>query len=209
MAPRQAALAVLGCAGLWLGWSLLVGTLANRVPLAWLRAAAAAPVRHGDRPPLHRYERLWAIRRWKAWIPDAGGALPGGIPKASLARRDPQALLRLLAETRRAEWVHWALWPAWTLTLLWLPPAGVALNLLFATLFNLPCVLLQRYNRLRLQRLLSRLKAPPIPPGAPAHRPGPDPHCAGPAPTDGFPPPARSHRVARQRRPGAAGEPPG
>jgi glycosyl-4,4'-diaponeurosporenoate acyltransferase len=30
----------------------------------------------------------------------------------------------------------------------------VLLNLVFASLFNLPCLLLQRYNRLRLQRML-------------------------------------------------------
>jgi glycosyl-4,4'-diaponeurosporenoate acyltransferase len=32
------------------------------------------------------------------------------------------------------------------------------LNLLFASLFNLPCLLLQRYNRLRLQRLLQEME---------------------------------------------------
>ena len=82
----------------------------------------------------------------------------GGIRKASLARREPQALRRLIAETRRAELVHWALWPAWLGTALWLPPTGVLLNLLFASLFNLPCLLLQRYNRLRLQRLLQEME---------------------------------------------------
>ena len=50
--------------------------------------------------------------------------------------------------------MHWALWPAWLGTALWLPPSGVLLNLVFASLFNLPCLLLQRYNRLRLQRML-------------------------------------------------------
>jgi glycosyl-4,4'-diaponeurosporenoate acyltransferase len=103
---------------------------------------------------LAAYQRCLQIRRWKRWIPDAGNALPGGITKASLARRDHQALLRLVAETRRAELVHWALWPLWLLTVLWLPAPGVVLNLLFATVFNLPCLLLQRYNRLRLQQLL-------------------------------------------------------
>jgi glycosyl-4,4'-diaponeurosporenoate acyltransferase len=34
----------------------------------------------------------------------------------------------------------------------------VLLNLLFASLFNLPCLLLQRYNRLRLQRLLQEME---------------------------------------------------
>jgi glycosyl-4,4'-diaponeurosporenoate acyltransferase len=113
-------------------------------------------------------QRRLKIRRWKHWIPDAGNALPGGITKASLARRDQPALLRLMAETRRAELVHWALWPLWLLTLLWLPGPGVAFNAVFATLFNLPCLLLQRYNRLRLQLLLAR-RTPAL--RSPANRP--------------------------------------
>ena len=99
-------------------------------------------------------------------MPDAGNALPGGITKASLARRDQPALLRLMAETRRAELVHLALWPFWLVTALWLPPEGVLINLLFATLFNLPCLWLQRYNRLRLRRILELplpVAGPPLP----------------------------------------------
>ena len=158
MAAGDAPLKVLATAGLWLGWSLLVGLLANRLPLAWLCDPTDGT--SGKRQPTspRRYERWLAIRRWKPWIPDAGHALPGGIRKASLARRDPEALRRLIGETRRAELVHWALWPAWLPSALWLPPAGVAFNLLFATAFNLPCLLLQRYNRRRLQRLLVRFE---------------------------------------------------
>lgn len=159
MAQADATLLVLATAGLWLGWSLLVGSLANRLPLAWL-CAPEDGAGSSQRPPAARRDGRWlAIRRWKRWIPDAGDALPGGIRKASLARRDPAALQRLIGETRRAELVHWVLWPAWLVTALWLPPAGVALNGLFATLFNLPCLLLQRYNRRRLQRLLARFAA--------------------------------------------------
>jgi len=151
-APRL----VLATAALWLGWSLLVGTLANLVPLAWLSDPLDAAAGDRRRRSPQSYERWLAIRRWKPWIPDAGNALPGGIRKASLARRDPDALGRLIAETRRAELVHWGLWPAWLVTALWLPPPGVVINLLFATAFNLPCLLLQRYNRRRLQRVVSR-----------------------------------------------------
>jgi glycosyl-4,4'-diaponeurosporenoate acyltransferase len=81
------------------------------------------------------------------------------VPKASLVRRDPVALRRLVVETHRAELVHWLLWPAGLLTALWLPPAGVLVNVVFATLFNLPCVLLQRFNRGRLRRCLARMSA--------------------------------------------------
>ena len=53
----------------------------------------------------------------------------------------------------------WLLWPAGLLSALWLPPEGVAVNLVFGTLFNLPCVLLQRFNRWRLRRCLARMGA--------------------------------------------------
>jgi glycosyl-4,4'-diaponeurosporenoate acyltransferase len=136
----------------WLLWSLLVGGLANRLPIRWL--SASHPSAGWESPAF--YERHLAIRRWKPWLPDAGDALPGGLRKASLARRDPAQLERLVLETRRAELVHGALWPFWIVTSLWLPPAGVLVNLGFACAFNLPCLLVQRYNRLRLGRTLRR-----------------------------------------------------
>lgn len=145
----------------WLLASLLVGLLANRLPERWLRAGRGA-----EQPAGERRARDWptatppGIRIWKRWIPDAGPALPGGIAKASLVGRDPAALSRLLLEMRRAELVHWSLWAAGLLTALWLPPAGVLVNLLFATGFNLPCLLLQRFNHRRVLRLLARAKHP-------------------------------------------------
>jgi glycosyl-4,4'-diaponeurosporenoate acyltransferase len=151
MAP-DLLLPVWSSAAFWLLLSLLVGLLANQLPERWLRppgrALGRGPV---AMPP--------GIRRWKRWIPDAGPALPGGVSKASLVRRDPVLLRRLMLETRRAELVHWLLWPAGLLTALWLPADGVLVNLLFATLFNLPCLLLQRFNRRRLQRCLARIAA--------------------------------------------------
>ena len=143
----------------WLLASLLVGLLANQLPGRWLEGSGAcrAPARAQSprRPPPDPV----AIRIWKRWIPDAGDALPGGVRKASLVRRDREALRLLLIETRRAELVHWALLPAGLLTALWLPPPGVLLNLLFAVLFNIPCLLLQRWNRSRLLHCLARIRA--------------------------------------------------
>jgi glycosyl-4,4'-diaponeurosporenoate acyltransferase len=161
MAPLSPLLPVAACAALWLGWCVVVGALANQLPQPWLTTCPPDPAGPSGWIPLAVYERWLGIRAWKRWIPDAGAALPGGIRKASLARRDPGALQRLIVETRRAELVHWAIWPAWLATALWLPPRGVLLNLLFATLFNLPCLLLQRYTRQRLQLCLRRLTTTP------------------------------------------------
>lgn len=154
MTVTTAAMVVLSSAGFWLLASLLVGALANRLPSRWLEVAPERPPvpAHTAAPP--------GIRRWKRWIPDAGAALPGGVAKASLVSRDPCGLERLVIETRRAELVHWALGAAGLLTALWLPLPAVVGNLLFATGFNLPCLLLQRFNRRRLLRCLARAQRP-------------------------------------------------
>lgn len=148
-------MAVLSIALGWLLWSVGVGALANRLPANWLARSRVLWKRPWPET-LQSYERRWAIRRWKPWLPDAGNALPNGVAKASLVSRDRRNLERLVLETRRAELVHLALWLFWIVTALWLPPVGVLINLGFATVFNLPCLWVQRYNRLRLQQLLAR-----------------------------------------------------
>jgi glycosyl-4,4'-diaponeurosporenoate acyltransferase len=153
----QDLLPLISSAAFWLGVALLVGLLANQVPSRWLSSRALGPPSASPQDRGRAAAGAPGIRIWKRWIPDAGGALPGGVPKASLVRRDPVALRRLVVETHRAELVHWLLWPAGLLTALWLPPAGVLVNVVFATLFNLPCVLLQRFNRGRLRRCLARM----------------------------------------------------
>ena len=151
----SASQALVQCALGWLSWSLLVGALANRVPASWL-VGGHWFWRRPWRESLQCFERRLAIRRWKGWFPDAGNALPKGVAKAALVGRDPADLELLLLETRRAELVHLLLWPFWIVTSSWLEPAGVLLNLLFACGFNLPCIWIQRYNLLRLIRLLER-----------------------------------------------------
>lgn len=155
------ALAVLACALGWLLWSLLIGWLAHRLPPqaldndTWLTGPRPWPESRSG------FEKRLAIRRWKSLLPDAGTAFPGGVAKNSLVGRDRATLQRLLAETRRAELVHLALWHFWIVTALWLPPAGVLINLVFATLFNVPCLWLQRYTHLRVEHALQALNSRP------------------------------------------------
>ena len=146
-------LAALACALGWSVWSVLVGWLAHLLPQAALSGDTWLTRRPWPETK-QLYQQRLGIQHWKSFLPDAGNALPGGVLKNSLVSRDAATLHRLVEETRRAELVHLAIWPFWIATALWLPPAGVLINLIFATLFNLPCLWLQRYNRLRLQPLL-------------------------------------------------------
>lgn len=102
------------------------------------------------------YERL-GVKSWKGRLPDAGPWFAGGFSKAGLASRSPDYLRRFLAETCRGELAHWlAMLPA-PFFFLWNRPWVGGLMVAYALAGNLPCVIAQRYNRRRLERLLKLL----------------------------------------------------
>jgi glycosyl-4,4'-diaponeurosporenoate acyltransferase len=103
------------------------------------------------------YVRVFRIRRWKHWLPEAGALFRGGYDKSRLPVRRADAYRRYAAETRRAELGHWLALAAGPAFFLWNPwPAGLLLQV-YAIVANGPCILSQRYNRLRVQRALARM----------------------------------------------------
>jgi len=104
------------------------------------------------------YVRFLRIKRWKRWLPEAGNLFAGGFDKRHLTGRDAASLATYARETRRAELGHvLAMLPA-PLFFLWNPwYVGVAM-LVYAVVANGPCIASQRYNRLRLLRILGFLR---------------------------------------------------
>jgi glycosyl-4,4'-diaponeurosporenoate acyltransferase len=151
--------AVLVDIAVWCVWGVAVGYLFHRLPAA--RFAA------GDRltriRAWERDGRLWsdrlAIRRWKDRLPEAGSLFAGGFSKRHLRTRRRAHLERFVAETRRAEWVHWTVLAIAPAFFLWNPPWLAAVMVVYGVAANLPCILVQRYNRARLERLLERVGA--------------------------------------------------
>lgn len=102
------------------------------------------------------YETVFRIRAWKAFLPDGAKLFKDGFPKGQLAARDDAYLDRFVRETRRGEAVHGAVILASALFFLWNPPAVAVWMVVYALVANLPCMVLQRYNRIRMQRVLNR-----------------------------------------------------
>ena len=99
-------LQVVACILVWLGASAGWGYLGPRLPTSrfdhdtwWSRLRG--PERGG-----RLYERL-GIKRWKDRLPEAGALYSGGFSKRDLTSHDRAHLERFVAETRRAEAVHW------------------------------------------------------------------------------------------------------
>jgi glycosyl-4,4'-diaponeurosporenoate acyltransferase len=142
------------CVGGWTAWSFLVGYVGHRLPLKFLETDTCLTQPRPWGEERHWYDRVLRIKRWKDRLPEAGDFFPGGVRKSSVGGRDCVVLSRFAAETRRAEYVHIVIWLFWLVTMLWTPGWGVLVNLVVGTAFNLPCLWVQRYNRLRLQHLL-------------------------------------------------------
>lgn len=102
------------------------------------------------------YERSLVIRRWKDKLPDGGSWISGGFSKRSLQSGHTEYLSRFTAETRRGELAHWMMLLPIPLFFLWNNAFGMIVILIYSLIANIPCILVQRYNRSRLLKAMSR-----------------------------------------------------
>ena len=107
------------------------------------------------------YRDRLRIERWKSRLPERGAAF-GGFAKRSVAAGDTQVLQQFVVETRRAEHAHWGMAAGVALTVLWNPWWAFPVNAAVAAGSNLPCIAVQRYNRARLLRVLTRSSRPAV-----------------------------------------------
>jgi glycosyl-4,4'-diaponeurosporenoate acyltransferase len=141
-------------AAVWASWGTAIGWAAARAPDA--RFAADGPITRIRR--WERHGRTWervGVRRWKDAVPELG-ALFGGTTKRRLPGRGRAGLEQLAVETRRAELVHW--WAPLPIVVmpLWNPAWLMVAMVGYAVVANGPCIVIQRYNRARISRLLGR-----------------------------------------------------
>jgi glycosyl-4,4'-diaponeurosporenoate acyltransferase len=137
-----------GCLAIQMGFAWAF----TRMPAAWFHPSRAfAWERDG-----HFYEAAFRIKKWKHHLPDAARWFAGGFAKGTLAGKQRDYLERFIRETWRGELCHWAAIVCEPVLFLWNPWWGDGVILVYALAANLPCVLVQRHNRARFQRLLLR-----------------------------------------------------
>lgn len=101
------------------------------------------------------YEKL-RIRQWQNLVPDMSRILPWIMPSKQFSHNGFTALPRMIQETCVAEFIHLFLAFSGLFCIrLWKGVGGWVLAILYF-LGNLPYVLIQRYNRPRLRRVLRR-----------------------------------------------------
>jgi glycosyl-4,4'-diaponeurosporenoate acyltransferase len=144
-------------AALWAAWSALCGYVAHRLRPDTLARDGVLRIRRFERDG-RVYERGLRIKSWKDALPEAGSLFGGGFSKRRLVRHDRAYLERFVVETRRAELTHWGILALSPVFFAW-NPWWLALAMLgYGIGANVPCLLVQRYNRCRLTRILG----PPV-----------------------------------------------
>jgi glycosyl-4,4'-diaponeurosporenoate acyltransferase len=142
---------------LWLVIHLGMSYVAQRLPDSWFeqdnlwyQARRFESIRF--------YERRLKIKTWKKYLPDGARLFQGGFEKRNLQERSLPYYRTFVRETRRAEFAHLIQILPVALFVLFNPPWAMAVLLVYSLAMNLPCMITQRYNRLRFTRLIEKSK---------------------------------------------------
>ncbi|MFA6775698.1 MAG: hypothetical protein WCR76_05455 [Sphaerochaetaceae bacterium] len=101
------------------------------------------------------YQQFFDVKKWKDRLPEMGDTSPNQFRKTRMNKSDPMYLYIFILETVRAEMCHGIAFFLGILVLMHEPYVpGLFFLLLYIVLMNIPFVIIQRFNRPRLERLL-------------------------------------------------------
>lgn len=101
------------------------------------------------------YKKYLFIHKWKDKIPEAGKFLPlHPFSKKHFESKKKEYIERFIRETCRGELAHILPFFFLPICFIWNPLLASIMMSLYAILSNTPFILVQRYNRIRLVKLL-------------------------------------------------------
>ena len=102
------------------------------------------------------YNHTFNIKRWKEFLPDGAALFAGGFRKKHLADTGVTYYRRFIVETCRGEATHWAVILITPVFFVWNYGWANIVMIVYALTANFPCILAQRYNRLRLRKIIEK-----------------------------------------------------
>ena len=102
------------------------------------------------------YRDIFFVKKWKGLLPEGAASFGKGFRKKQLQEKGKFYLSAFAQETCRSEYTHMMTIVFAPLFFLW-NPFWVGVGMIgYAVAANLPCIIAQRYNRIRLARVLRR-----------------------------------------------------
>ena len=130
--------------------SFVIGRL---LPKSWFHADRFPYKTAAYEPKIYQALR---VKSWQGKVPDMSRLLPTLMPPKKLTADTFSDLPRMIQETCVAEFIHVLLSFSGLVCLtIWPGAGGMILTAVYILLGNIPFIIIQRYNRPRLQKLLA------------------------------------------------------
>lgn len=102
------------------------------------------------------YQSAFSVKKWKICLPEISEFIIGWFPKKNLNKNDVIYYQRFIVETCKAEFTHWIIIISTFTFYFWdglFPSMGITI---IAFVLNFPYIVIQRYNRPRLIKMLKK-----------------------------------------------------
>ncbi len=142
----------------WIAFHLSIGYLSSKIPLNWLKPERWFFQTFAWEKGGVIYDKIFSVRSWKKIIPNGSALYKGAFSIKHLPTSDINYLHRWLKESVRSEICHWLMIIPGLFFFLWNSVSAGWINVLYAILNNLVPIILQRYNRPRMRKLLAQLE---------------------------------------------------
>lgn len=142
----------------WAFFHIIISVFTLNLPAAFFEQTPFFYQSRGWEREGRIWQEIFHIKRIANYIPDGSKILGAGFDKKVLKQSRIDYLDEFILETKRAEFTHWlSILPA-GLFFIWNPPWMGWAMIIYALGFNLPIIMLQRYNRPRLERIAKKKK---------------------------------------------------
>jgi glycosyl-4,4'-diaponeurosporenoate acyltransferase len=143
---------------IWIILHLSIGFCSSRIPDTWFNPEKRLyRIRKWEKGGI-LYEKIFHVRSWKCYLPNGGALYPRTFSIKNLSSYNIDYLERWLRESCRAEFCHWMMILPSILFFFWNDYVLGCWMVIYAILNNIFPIVVQRFNRPRMQHVLDQMK---------------------------------------------------
>ena len=102
------------------------------------------------------YQKVFKVKLWKHRVPELADFIKTVFPKKFISEFNSEFLSKYLIESCKAELTHWCIIFSSALFLVYADTSTFIFMFLLASMFNIPFIIIQRYNRPRIIWILKQ-----------------------------------------------------
>lgn len=141
---------------LWFIFQVSAARISHKLPDKWLSANNFLFKQRKWEKDGKFYWQIFKVKKWKKFLPDGAAVHKEDYKKKNIHDFSEENLNRFLIESCRAEINHLlAITPFWIFGF-FVPTVVILYMFIYALFINAPCIIVQRYNRPRIIKLLER-----------------------------------------------------